>query len=55
MSKNFNFGGPTPLSLHRWGWNLARRRGRAKFHPYRCNVSPLRGEKPESCHSELHT
>jgi len=19
----------------------------AKFHPYRCNVSPLRGEKPQ--------
>jgi len=33
LSKNFNFGGPTPLSLHRRGWNLARRRGRAKFHP----------------------
>ena len=33
-------------TLHRWGWNLARRRGpkvpscpllRAKFHPHRCN------------------
>ena len=23
LSKNFNFGSPTPLSLHRWGWNLA--------------------------------
>jgi len=21
------FWGPTPLSLHRWGWNLVRRRG----------------------------
>ena len=51
MSKNSNFGGPTPLSLHRWGWNLAWRRGpflRAKFHPHRCNVSPLRGEKPQN-------
>jgi len=27
LSTNFNFGGPTPLSLHRWGWNLAWRRG----------------------------
>jgi len=32
---------------------LARRRGprsppRAKFHPHRCNVSPLRGEKPQN-------
>ena len=35
---------------------MARRRGpsalrlliRAKFHPYRCNVSPLRGEKPQN-------
>ena len=26
LSKNFSFGGPTPLSLHRWGWNLAWRR-----------------------------
>jgi len=26
LSKNFSFGGPTPLSLHRLGWNLARRR-----------------------------
>ena len=22
LSKNFNFRRPTPLSLHRWGWNL---------------------------------
>jgi len=21
---------------------------RAKFHPHRCNVSPLRGEKPQN-------
>jgi len=21
---------------------------RAKFHPHQCNVSPLRGEKPEN-------
>ena len=51
LSKNFNFGGPTPLSLHRWGWNLAWRRGsllHAKFHPNRCNVSLLRSEKPQN-------
>jgi len=74
LSKNFNFGGPTPLSLHRWGWNLAWREGgdqrsppsrhaklnfgmeegtkgpllHAKFHPHRCNVSPLWGEKPQN-------
>ena len=41
LTKNFNFGGPTPLSLHRWWWNLALR---AKFHPHRCNVSPLRAK-----------
>ena len=46
-------------TLHRWGWNLAWRRGpmeegtfgplfHAKFHPHRCNVSPLRGEKPQN-------
>jgi len=34
-------------------WNLARRRDlrsllRAKFHPNRCNVSPLWGEKPQN-------
>jgi len=23
LSKNFSFGGPIPLSLHQWGWNLA--------------------------------
>jgi len=39
LSKNFNFGGPTPLSLHRWG---------ATGCPHRCNVSPLRGEKPQN-------
>jgi len=27
LSKSFNFWGPTPLSLHRLGWNLAWRRG----------------------------
>jgi len=26
LSKNFRFWGPTALSLHRWGWNLACRR-----------------------------
>ena len=38
-------------TLHRWGWNLARRRGtegpllRTKFHPHRCNdkgIGPLK-------------
>ena len=40
-------------TLHRWGWNLARRRGpkvfgpllHAKFHPHRCNdkgIGPLK-------------
>ena len=43
LSKNFNFGGPTPLSLHLVGPLL-----RAKFHPHRCNVSPLQGEKPQN-------
>ena len=47
-TKNFSFWGPTPLSLHRWGLNLARRRGPAKFHPHRCNVSPMWGEKPQN-------
>jgi len=28
--------------------NLACRTGHAKFHPHRCNVSPLRGEKPQN-------
>jgi len=29
--------------------NLARRRAlRVKFHPHQCNVSPLRGEKPQN-------
>ena len=51
LSKNFSFEGPTPLSLHQWGWNLAWRRG-----PHRCNVSPLRGEKPQNRHvSKLNT
>jgi len=27
LSKNFGFGGPIPLSLHQWGWNLAWRSG----------------------------
>jgi len=48
VSKNFNFGGPTPLSLHRWGWNLAGPLLHAKFHPHWCNVSPLQGEKPQN-------
>jgi len=32
---------------HRWGeiWHGG---GHAKFHPHRCNVSPLRGEKPQN-------
>ena len=49
LSKNFNFGGPTPLSLHRWGemWHGGGDL-HAKFHPHRCNVSPLRGEKPQN-------
>ena len=38
---------------------MARKRGpllRAKFHPHRCNVSPLRGEKPQNRHlSKLNT
>jgi len=29
---------------------------RAKFHPHRCNMSPLRGEKPQNRHvSKLNT
>jgi len=47
ISKIFSFKGSIPLSLHRWGWNLARLL-RAKFHPHRCNVSPLRGENPQN-------
>jgi len=46
-----HFTSPTPLLLHRWGWNLAWRRGpllHAKFYPHQCNVSPLRGEKPHN-------
>jgi len=26
LSTKFSFGGPIPLRLHRWGWNLAWRR-----------------------------
>ena len=47
LSKNFNFGGPTPLSLHRWGVKFGALL-HAKFHPHRCNVSPLQGEKPQN-------
>jgi len=52
FGKSFSFGGPIPLSLHRWGWNLARRTPRllrVKCHPHRCNVSHLRGENPQNC------
>jgi len=31
--------------LHRWGWNLAWRRGHAKFHPHRCNDKGVRPPK----------
>jgi len=54
FSKNFSFGGPIPLPLHRWGWNLGAEEWtfgsilRAKFHPHRCSVSPLRGEKTQN-------
>ena len=41
LSKNFSFGGPVPLFLHRWGWNLAWSNFgpppallHAKFHPW---------------------
>jgi len=46
------------LSLHRWGVKFGTEEGtlgpllRAKFHPHRCNVSPLRGEKPQKSASE---
>jgi len=33
LSKNFSFWGPTPLSLHQWGWN-------AKFHPIGATCRP---------------
>jgi len=42
------------LSLHRWGVKFGMEEGtfgpllHAKFHPHRCNVSPLRGEKPQN-------
>jgi len=54
--KNVSFGNPIPLSLHRWG-EIWQGGGdlqspppllRAKFHPHRCNVSPLRGDKPQN-------
>ena len=53
LSTNFSFGGPIPLSLHRWGeiWHGVGGEGplfHAKFHPHRGNVSPLRGEKPHN-------
>jgi len=50
VSKNFSFWGRTPLSLHRWGRNMAWRGPllHAKFHPKRCNMSPLWGEKPQN-------
>jgi len=38
VGKNFSFGGPIPLSLHHWGWNLAWRRGPS---PPPCHISPL--------------
>jgi len=46
---SFNFGGRIPLSLHRWGWNLAWRRGfHAKFHAHHCIMSLLWGKKPQN-------
>ena len=49
LSKNFNIGGPTPLWLLRWGVKFGTEPLlRAKFHPHRCNVSPLRGEKAQN-------
>ena len=49
LSKNFNFGGPTPLAV-KFGTEEGTQGPllRAKFHPHRCNVSPLRGEKPQN-------
>jgi len=44
FSKIFSFWGPITLPLHWWGWNLMRRSYCAKFHPHRCNMSPLQGE-----------
>jgi len=47
FSKSVSFGGfyLLPLSLHRWGLNLARSGPllHAKFHPHRCNVSKKNG------------
>ena len=49
QSKNFSFGVLHPChctdgsEIWHGGGDL-----RAKFHPHRCNVSPLRGEKPQN-------
>jgi len=43
LSKNFNFWGPTPLSLHRWGSPPP-----CQISPPSVHVSPLRGEKPQN-------
>jgi len=40
LSKIFSFWGPTPLSLHRWGWNLAWRRG-SSVHSSVPNVTTI--------------
>ena len=48
--KKISFGGPIPLSLNQWGEIWHGGEDRAKFHPYRCNLSPLQlqGEKPQN-------
>jgi len=48
LSKNFSFWG-TPLSLHRWGeiWHGGGPPP-CQIYPHRCNMSLLRGEKPQN-------
>jgi len=48
LVKNFSFGGPYTLVVAPLGVKFGTEQGTvldAKFHPHRCNVSPLRGEK----------
>ena len=49
FGKNFSYWGPIPLLLYRWGeiWHGGVDL-HAKFDTHRCNVSPLRGKKPQN-------
>jgi len=54
LSKNFNFGGSYTLVVAPMGVKFGMEEGtfgrllHAKFHLHRCNVSPVRGGKPQN-------